>query len=58
MKDSLNCFMSFLLPIKCFEHLNEKKQKKKRKNQILQSIAVPLKHREKKIKTVITEAQL
>lgn len=31
MKDSLNCFMSFLLPIKCFEHLNEKR-KKKRKN--------------------------
>lgn len=35
-----------------------KKEKKKEKTQILQSIAVPLKHREKKIKTVITEAQL
>lgn len=23
MKDSLDCFMSFLLPIKCFEHPNK-----------------------------------
>lgn len=29
MKNSLDCFMSVLLPIKCFEHLSKYKKKKK-----------------------------
>lgn len=48
MKDNLSCLMSFLLPIKCFEHLSKKRRKKlKNLNLTIYSSAFKTHEREK-----------